>query len=197
MNSSNASYTIGTAINALEVDYSRRVRGNDSVQSSDYYAICNKHKVYFYFFSTSAYVCRADGILSEKEKKRIVTLAKAWLMPENEILEALKGKDYAKEMVNAARMATKEMIPNANDEQISQRIEPLKYALVMQSLVAAAQDGFVEKEYKISKELAKKLGFDDSTVDKMIDIIKLENLLYNQLSRVMKFKNNTLIRSKY
>ena len=179
-----ASYTIGTAINSLQLDHAARVTANDS---SDFFPTCIKHKVFFYFASTLAYVSRGDGILGEKEKAWIVKLSKAWFVPEDEIEEALKGKDYAIEMVNAAKIATKQMKPNATDEEISARVEPLSYALLMHAIISATQDGFVKQEYEVAKQLANKLGFDDLTVKRMIHVIKLEKQLFNELSSVMKF----------
>ena len=191
-----ASYTVGTAINSLILDYSARVTADDA---SDYFSTCIKHKVYFYFISTLAYVCRGDDILGEKEKEWIIKSAQAWRVPENEILEALKGKDYSREMVKAATVATKEMIPNASDKDIIERVEPLSYALLMQAIISATQDGIVKQEYMVAKKVGRELGFDNSTVNKMINAVKLEKQLYDQLSEAMKFKQpkNVTLRSKY
>ena len=167
-----SSYTVGTAIISLMLDYSARVTADDA---SDFFSTCTKHKVFFYFTSTLAYVCRGDDILGEKEKEWIIKSAQAWRVPENEILEALKGKDYSREMVKAATVATKEMIPNASDKDIIERVKPLSYALLMQAIISATQDGFVKQEYVVAKKLAKELGIDNSTVDKMITVVKLES----------------------
>ena len=177
-----AQYSVGTAIESLTHDYASRIT------VPEYMEILAKHKVNIYYSNTLAHICAADGTLGEKERKYCEKNGASWGLTDEDMKETLQGKDCSKELVEACDNAAKEWLPQATPEQHKGITNSIKLTLLMDSIIAATQDGLVQKEYDAAKKIAKQLDIDPDKVKKCINIIKLEKLLYNELKDAMEYK---------
>ena len=157
----------------------------NTVNDAKYMELYVKYEVSFYFTSTLTHICRGDGILGQAEKDFIIAHAQAWKIPENRYDEILKGKDYSKEFIDASLKFFKDLKPNATDDELKNEMKKHKLALLLQSVIAATQDGLVKSEYENAKKMAKKWDIDESYLDQCIDIIKTEKRLQAQVTRYL------------
>lgn len=155
------------------------------IMNEDFLKVLVKHKSPFYFNCTVAHVARGDGILGEKEKKYLIRTSKQWGLSDDDIKEVLKGKNCTKEMLQVSEKALREVNPNDSDEQIAKKLNLFSYALLLQSIIAATQDGLVDKEYTAAKKLAVELGFDKSAAREAVKAVKAEIVFYNNIKSVM------------
>ena len=177
-------YSVGCAIDALIHDNMSR---NTQLDHDKFNQICAKHKVFYYALETHAWVSRGDGVLGKKEEEFLIKTGKSWGLSDNEINEALKGNDSSKELMQSGMKAAKEMVPNGNDAMAQKIAGKLRPGLLLYAVLAATQDGLVKDEYEEAKKLAKNLGFPKGTVKQMINVIKLEKQLQQELGKTMGF----------
>ena len=174
-----AHYTVGTAIESLTHDYASRIA------VPEYMEILSKHKVNIYYSSTLAYICATDGILGEKERNYCLKNGESWGLTNEDMKETLKGKDCSKQLVEACDNAAKEWLPQGTPEQQKGITNSIKLTLLMDSVIAAAQDGLADKEYDATKKMAKQLGIDPQKVTQCVMAIKIEKQLYNTVADAM------------
>ena len=189
-------YEIGSCINLIyETFYARLLDNriyvlNDKDQDIDVepkFSDCvTKHRIMFYFFSTVTSVCLADGKLGSDEEEFIRSICSLWDVSEDSTNEALKGKDYTKEYLEACEKYWDELIPNLGKEDKAALMNGMKNDIVLYSVLAASQDGFVKQEYKQAQEVATKLGLDEACVKENVEIVEMEKALAARLLKRLK-----------
>ena len=112
----------------------------------------NKYGIIFWWYSSIAYVCKADGIFGEKEKNFILKRAKqVWLSDDLIKNQVFLGKDYINNMIKQVPIFWKEFDPTLTNEDKERRIEMFFEIFLLYCLLAATQDGIVNKEYQQGK----------------------------------------------
>ena len=140
------------------------------------------------FWSLVVHICKADGKFGKLEEtfvRRINSNAHAdWQMPQSQLDQALLGKDLSQQFVLNVEKYWKKLCPHLSARQMKIRCNAFKNDVITYAVLAATQDGLIDKEYKSAKIMAKKFGLKDSCVDDSIELIKAEK----ELARLVKQK---------
>ena len=151
-------YQVGSGISALTQSVLSQMSGDEDPLR--YAPIFIKHKGYYYFWATIAYICNADGVLHEKEKSFIKFQCTEVGLKDDETNDLLTNfRDYSKEYVIASENSWKEFDPTLDKKGLNKKLLMAREYLVLYTLMAAAQDGLHEDEYKVAKHMAEKLKF--------------------------------------
>ena len=168
-------YDVGCGIKPISISLLSRMAPQSPDARKKVLETGLKKKVPFYFISSLANVCAADGTLGDKERLFLEIAGKEFLLVGNDLEEALKSKkDYSDEATKAHLEVHCEFNKNLNDEQKNMIINGFKKEMVLAALVASAQDGLVNEEYQEAHKMAKNLGLTREDVKECVKILKLE-----------------------
>ena len=142
-------------------------------------------KVAFYMISSCANICKADGILGDKERLFLEIIGKEGLLSDEDLTEALKGVDYCTEAVEAHIAAHCSLNPNITDIQKKGLEIGFKQNMILIALIASTQDGLVKEEYAEAKNMANKLGLPEQNVKDLIGLMKLEMEMARKLKGLL------------
>ena len=178
-------YVVGSGIHSIFHNIMSRI--NEQSSLAKLLTLIRKYNVNLYFFSTVAYVCKGDGVLSEEEQSCLTSFAirNDPDIEDSVIAEIKEGKDYTNECLEAYSKVYNEFLPNSTKEEKERYIHNIKQQLVLGSIITAAQDGLVPKEYDRVKEVAYKLGLTHDDIKEYIAIVKLEIELAKRLKKVL------------
>ena len=175
-------YDVGCGIRSIAHSVFSFRRDESAESKQHVMEVSNKHKNPFYTLSTVAHVCMADGILHDKEKAFIEQYAISRGVPENDIEELLKGKDYTQEMIDSRGAVYDENHGKSTDKKSKEKaVEGFKKYFILLSILAATQDGLVRDEYEQSVKIAQKIGLTRQDVKIMVELVRTEFAMAKQL----------------
>ena len=176
-------YDVGFAVNAMHAQLMRK-------ESPELMKKFVELKINIYFWSTVAWVCRGDGKLGEKEEKYIKERATLWKVSDDDLVNVLKGKDCTDLLLKAEATLFEQLNGSDKHKQSSNGDEKekdyenvAKCQLIMQSLVASAQDGIARAEIDVAYKLAEKLDITKERVKQMIQVIRCEQTIANTMNQ--------------
>ena len=176
-------YSPGTAVHQLTLNVCNENLSPDDMMKLK--EINNNHKVNFYYNSCIVNACMADGVLDEKEEKYIYSIGKDWALSDDDWKEALKGKDYAKELSEAWPKVYKIFKPSYTDEQIKAITHGIKKHCILHCICACSQDGFVKEEYKQVQKLANSMDVTKEEVKELINIVRMERYIAKSIKDML------------
>ena len=172
-------YTPGAGIRFMTVDVcNRSLLPQDMAQLFEFNS---QQRVPLYYTSSMVHACMGDGILGEREKEYIYNEGKTWKISDDDLQEALKGKDYTKELCQAWSEVYKKFKESCTDEEIKQITHGIGKHMILSCICACSQDGFVKKEYKVIEKMASNMGISKSQVNRLIKIVKMEKFIAREI----------------
>ena len=176
-------YTPGTAVDHLTQSVcSTNFSADDMAR---FLEISNANRVNFHYTSCLVNACLADGVLGEKEEKYIYQLSHDWGLPDDDWKEALKGKDYTKELMEAWVKLYKEFKPSYTDKQREIITHGIKKHCILHCICACSQDGFVKEEYKQVQKLANSMDVTKEEVKELINIVRMERYIAKSIKDML------------
>lgn len=178
-------YTPGLATNEIYHSIMSKLGGLSEIE---FIKLLEKYNLTYYCFSTAAYVCKGDGILSDKERMFVEKLVKHNKpdISDTELNEILEGKDYTQKVLEEYPLLYDELLPKeTTKEEKEHYLKNTKLTFILACVLAATQDGFVDQEYQRTKQVANNLGITQQEVKKLIKIVEAEIHLANLLKDIL------------
>lgn len=171
------SYDVGAAIDIYARDGMKQLSGNDPAR---WVKIFSKYNLFFYWWSSIAYICKSDGKLDKKEKKYIKKRAhEIGITSDEELNKIYLANDHIDDMISELPKFWQEFDSNLTKKEINIKILMCYDMFLLYALIAATQDGLVLNEYKTIKKIGQRLSLPNPSknIKECIKLIKLEKQL--------------------